>query len=879
MRLGCRRPVEAAAAIRAHDRISGGRIVPAETSAGLASKTSDAIHRVLSNAYTYFDSEDEPQGGDIERLRKRVAQRELAHKPTLKPTSLKPNNIDTGQARPASSQAHPKPPTMKRHYGEPKEPASDNPMAATNLRAQRSRSPETLEDGTKLAIKPNRVRNESTLIVELMGLLLNGLDVGQLVDQVKYRNRTTRLADDDGDRSKKNPQLQRNPTGEGLKLDSDNVHLLCRLLHEKLLANDGSNATNHGHSLLPTTSETRPKSTSIKTTLRPSVVASWNQSTESSGTILLLEDESELSQQNHESWLLESISRVGPSQIRPMSIVAASETLGALFEAAWQASNASRAAKLNEHRISSTRLAKRWNTYIVSKPYDDDVADMSDSQNNKHLDPEVHSNPFKLHIVDSLTQSNSNQVSLVFFLLKRVKFTGSRGNFWRVFNFEEAQALLDKLEHLVISREFERRNLSPMLLLAPFSRQNRPTNVADDRQLQPPEVKVPDEVQPKEQPTQMGSFIDKFTRSSFTDNLFLYLILVLILLFVLALCCSIAMLCRRKPPTFHTTRLDSLRQHEPLRPDAARPKGFQSNNFPDQLGEAIWRKLSNTTTTLLEQQDNQTYRIQEAARLKSLRADHLAAVAESSPKARQSSRQPFEWYPAYDDDQRFEDERQVDDNNKRRSNAKRTADGLVPTRDHKNHASKSVQTSKHPANEFEHKHRLIEISATNESKNSNTLTKSELVMLKEKLVPILASGDDRRSPSHRQVASQTSDPLNMDSEIELDLALRQAAKRTDEAVYLNRQPQFLVPARPNGSSGSSVEPSKYIDDSLGSLSRKLADLPAKSQSQVNAIKGELSRLERRDRSSNNELDQQQQQLSNISGQRNIGLGSDYIERI
>lgn len=806
LRLGCVRPVEAGAANRGQRQVSGGRSQPS-ASAGLVTKASDAIHRVLSNAFTYFDGEDELQEAD---------------KPAISPTTSIGSHIAIGSA---SSPTHPKPSTTKRHNIEPKEPSTaDNPSEATNVGFPRP--DKTVEDATKLQIDSNWVRNEST-ISELMALVLSALNDTQL-DQVKYRQRSIRLADDDSEQAEKNSMLQLNATVEGLKLDSENVHLLCRLLHEKLLAND-SNATNRV--TLPT-SESQPEVATITTSPKPSIVS--NQTNVSPGTVLLLEDESELSQTNHESWLLESISRVGLDQVGAKSIAAANETLIRLFEAAWRTTNETR-AKLEP--TNSRSLAKRWDTSGDSdQNSSSESSPARESNGDKHLEPEV-GHEFKLQIVDSLTRSDSNQLSLVFFLLKRVKLTGSRRNFWRVFSFEEAQKLLDKLEHLVISREFERRNLRPVILLAPFGRQNRATNATDDRQLWPPEAKKPDEQQ-----RQISSFFDKFTPFSLKDNLFSYLILMLVLLVALALCSTIAILCRRKPRSQSARLINIRQQQEIMSSDASKSKA--THNY-GQGGEAIWRKLSNTTTTLLEEQD-QTYRIQEA-KVKSLRADQLAADTETNQRARQS-RQPSEWY-SFEDDKSFEEKHE-----KRASNGKLT--DIVVVRDTKKYTGESVQTSKQPF-ELEHKFGLMEISATNESKNSNTLTKSELVMLKEKLVPIFSNDrqqtSDEMSPSRRQVASQTYDPFDMDSENELDLAPEQQVKPTDEPIYLNRRHLFPNSDKPIG---SNVDPSKYIDNSLSSLSRKL-DLPAKSQTQVNVIKGELSRIQRRDRASNNhELDQQ-----------------------
>lgn len=749
-------------------------------SSSLVAKTSDAIHRVLSKGFI-FDNDDESGSEDIERIANEG--REAATTTQPQTTTLKPKNRTSSKATNSRlpSRGH------------------------SNEKVRQETSTMKPHNESSRAKKANQADNSMT--GDLKAILISALN-SLYYGQTKSKGRATRLADEDSESVTKTPKFSSTNASDLVKLNSENIHLLCRLLHEKLLAND-SNPTTEAPLKATTTSKViRPKTKGNET----------SSSSDLSGRILLLENEAELDEQEHESWLLESVSKPMSPMNRADAILAVSEALLKLINAGSQM--ASRSPSLGESEMPMR--GKRW-TIKPSSSLNEDSSDQSESQGealgDKATDAEV-IDLFKIKVSNLHSLSGPNQISLVFFLLQRIRL-GPKQFFWRVFDFNDTDNLLDKLEHLQISRQFERRQLKPIILLAPYRRLNRTSNSTDSRLWLPEGPNLPEDFTSRQQP-QTNSFFDRFARSSFTDNLFLYAILIIILLFIFALCCSFAMLCTRKS---QRGRFDGRKGSK-----TDRDKDLTN---PGHGGGAIWRKLSNTTTTLLKDQD-QTIKIHDT-NVKPLRAERLVEDVEITTRA---GKKGFEWY-SFEEDQTIE-EKQV----RRRNDGWRDDEIVVKDR---RHTSKSVQTNQHPPIELSDEWRQPIEKDSAGPRNSNTLTKSELVMLKEKLIPIanqrLQTG--RRSPGHRQVASQTSDPLNMDSEVELDMTLSKPVRRTDDDVtYLNRQPQFLVPL--GAKTDHEIEPQRFIDDSLTSLSRKF-DLPSKHETQVETIRGELSKIELRDR--------------------------------
>lgn len=778
-------------------------------SPGLITKTTDAIHRVLSGAFHFFDDEQESNKTDIERVK-------VTNNTTTKPN--KPIKSTNSKSKSSKYQE-----TKKRN--EDVETTTSQPMPPTTTKQNMIRD---MNDTLRLPMKNDlaQVNTGQNVTNELMRILigaLNSLSISR-AEMQSAKARNIRLADLDAEYRSSKLQSFHNET---LKLDSENVHLLCKLLHDKLLTNSSNLAIttaqpNISNEIVTTKKPGRQTSSEIPIRGNGSKAnrdeTSGGEETTKQPRILFVESESEVNEQDNGPWLMQSISRIPSNRMtNHEAILAVKESLQTLFELSWQ-SNPTRPRGKPEFR---TRIKKATN-------FDYENGDM-----NERDDPSTTEKPaitsdnenFKIRLSAEFTSFSRDQLIFVFFLMQRVKL-GSGQQLWKVLSFEEADRLLDKLEHLEISRQFERRHVRPMVLLEPFMGRTKSINSPEnDPKSWPPELNVPDEsLHPNRQQTntqqQSSSFFDRFTRSSFTDHLFLYTILIIIILFLFAVCCSIPMLCK-------SGSRDIQKLTGPKLPVPSK----EAMSIGSNGGDAIWRKLSNTTTTLSRDQD-QRLKIHEA-NIDPLRRERLMSQSGEKPV------KPMEWYT-------LEEDKMIEEKQERRRLAHPDGrqDDVLVVRD-KRRISKSVQTSNHrPATDW-----IKDTSGYEGARNSNTLTKSELVMLKEKLVPIANQTrlvqsqpqHHRRSSGHRQVASQTSDPLNMDSELEMDATLSRPFRKSEEPLYLNRQPQFLVPEN----QGSPETPSKYIDDSLNSLGVKF-ELPAKSQVQVNAIKDELSRLEKLD---------------------------------
>lgn len=342
--------------------------------------------------------------------------------------------------------------------------------------------------------------------------------------------------------------------------------------------------------------------------------------------------------------------------------------------------------------------------------------------------------------------------------------------------------------------------------------------------------------------------------------------------------------------------------------------------------DAIWRKLSSTTTTFVKDQSevimvrNDGTVCVPVSRDGSNKTISLMPNSEDDDEEveRAAKKSQFEWYSFEDDHQSENKKRKTkdlfgDSETTKSINNKQPQSYIIS--DKKKQYTKSVQAVFHERQPTS-QHTTIDESYNSESTNgyrdriekrsSDTLTKSELVMLKEKMIPIA----QQHQQQYRQVASQTSTPSEA---IYVNQALATKAVQTGQSIdrppaqqesELLKQHQQQVAAdddtrrecqsQPTTSSGdnndkeddyrdkertppmdrfvsSFIDSSESRSDSANKPSTIIErvvvekqhqqqlqqeqdripkmrhlDLPARARSKVDAIKAELSKLEQRD---------------------------------
>lgn len=793
------------------------------------------------------------------------------------------------------------------------------------------------------------------------------------------------------------------------KLDSQNVHLLCKLLHEKLEKNSNSTSTTMQTTTTTTTTELpfistrsstilpnipmltttkKPKltttTTTTSTTRSPKAtnldqyddkLSTRNQSADAN--LLIVQDPWDLDDKKHQFWLLESVvqcngtvnSQICSQQGQDLLITIFRMGLASmrLQTTATTQSNPKKVAKI----VSTTNDGRQNNQQRLrhkiapkSQPSKRESFDYEETYMHNHHahlnDSSNLSNELQLHLANwSLFEDSSDKISIVYWLLRRFDNIVDEHNetsmvsdhFWRVLTFDEADELLEKLDHSTLAKLFQDFKLEPIRVLSShFDRRSWQPKLPDENFSNEPkqtgsnetaEMAGLDQMMPSNDTTSSfwNWFSKKFATSSLTDNLYLYLILLLLLVFVIALCLSMPMLCNNtmnfccwclrccccgcfwpnhsgsmNPSTMTTTATDGKQLSSNLQ-IVAQNEGLSNSNLKSAnnnlQSDSIWRKLSNTTTTLV-QDDQET--------MKKISEQQLNLTSGDLHKQPEDN---FQWY-SFKEDKLFEEERKhvLDGDNKitkdyliqvhtqqtRSSEDKRQIRKSQTDTARSNNTREQIQQQQQPI-----KSSQDDRLESPKISHKNTLTKSELVMLKEKLIPInmeqsisnkqaennftiskkqtghrkhsrhSAPSDQTKNPAqnYRQVASQTSDPLNMDSELELDLALssnypseKQQQQQQTKYNYNSNEPTYLNQSSYIGQNESSRkfndDPIRDVynstDETNSSIHRRARrcneeraasfyatmqpnelQYPTKTQSQIAAIKAQLALLEANDR--------------------------------
>lgn len=738
-------------------------------------------------------------------------------------------------------------------------------------------------------LKPSPALNESVRAVGLYGILASTLNT--VYNMSPFLNRTTRVA----------PQHE---LGH-FKIESGNlmlgdeviqpatkedVHLLCKLLHKHL-----ENVTT------TTTTSTTAATTTPEVTIRPTIVSSTtvqpkkepkpkSTSRPLTGREVFVREPNELNE-SHQSYLLESMFGYEPNRKHFKN----NETLmrfGKVFLLDLLEAGSRRAA--------ARRKAEAGNEYENDE---EDGAEVSEEELIVGGHKRHHEHRFKMKLEENFSHATSDKLHLVYWLLERSHSeqkngtSGAQENKFRVIEEREAAELIDELEHEQIERALNEANLKSVVLIAPFKPNKH--NSKNNKHEHEPELHLIDDTlnANQEKSTNNNSnqldsdnkknsfqlLLDKLSHSSFLENLHLYLIIFLLVLFCLVLCFTCPLLCFKAKRSDAGPALAPVRRNGKVkRTNRRRPaneevptvggnlKGGLSENESQSAraqqksptgNEAIWRKLSNTTTTLVQDQSELILRKDATVKVP-VASDQVKSPTRAKEIGKKSQ---FEWYsfeaPLSDYEKQQEDgeeswQTSQTNDGTGKSGSRKPQSYVV---NDKRHFTKSIQTTfrQQPQMTLDESYSesLDGYKDRIEKRSSDTLTKSELVMLKEKMVPIA----QQHQQHLRQVASQTSDNLLEPVYVNLASKSVQTGQSLDEEETARERGQEkprpldrFVPSFIDSSIESSTDKaSTVIEQNKPTTSERMPkmrhlELPARTKSKVEAIKQELSKIEQRD---------------------------------
>lgn len=509
----------------------------------------------------------------------------------------------------------------------------------------------------------------------------------------------------------------------------------------------------------------------------------------------------------------------------------------------------------------------------------------------------------------------SQRLRLVYWLLERhvpnvttEAPAPTRAVRYRVLSAKEAGDLIDRLDHEYFRQKFGLYSLRPIVLIAASNETGKP---GDDRPLLPEPTVIDDRLSsgndqhsvPKTKPAGSGEqaesgktalrlLIDKLTSLSFWDNLHLYLILFLIALLIIILCFAVPMMCakcqvqkqrrrmqtatsakrpkrRRRngngssaasnlPATIGTISEGKYNQHSAMQ-HQPRPQTLSPS---DAAADAIWRKLSDSTTTLIR---DQLHVMRNEGMVDAKLEQQVNGNQLLQPHAPAGGLQWYSFSEQEDGGRRSVNGRQL-----QQRQSKDVGTGAEhPSQQYSVTTSRSVRLE----DEQNRDQPLLqlEFSDRQETRCSNTLTKSELVMLKEKLVPITSR---QQQPDYVNQAIQQQQQLlrsSASSTVGCGGA-GQSSGTSDGTMALDRDASNYLDASASGGlpTGRGASMASARSDPQGSEERRPkmrhVELPVRTKGQVAAIRDELERLERADAAmQQQQLQQQQQQQSEHSG--------------
>jgi len=884
---------------------------------GLITKTTGAIYEALSNVFSYDN--DENQTGDDEYDPESVTpifnppkttnqpaktstsswQTTFASKSKLPVVSTTSGPLTTaGPARREEIVSTPRPNSPTKLPQITPAPASRIEASVTRKTSRLDRQSGTLVPVTvptstsvprSIKMRPNSTAStprattttksstsdqKSSKTSEIYSIVSNALRAIYSLREATQLNRPIRLAPEN------EPTDLKFESGRLTLANEDNraatkedVHLLCKLLH-KHLENSTSSAIDVAiEPVAPSTSSTttaaiptttssttpNPKPTSTMPSSRLTTVASGK-----TGGLIVTNRES--LNESQESLLLESVFSFEQSstQIKsePLELIG-SRFLTRLFNIAAR-SRLNRTKK--QQPSESTMFSSANNDYETEDEGRMIVGSTNQSESANLL--------LEIRVWKKRTEVSHGHLHLVYWLLEPIATTSfaetNKSSSFRVLDPREATELLEELDHSEIKRQLEAINLKTLVLLAPYkpdSRDKSSNNVEevahtiDDTLVEPGATR-----RDNKPPSGLHLLIDRLTSSSFSENLHLYLILSIVSLLIITLCFALPIFCCRAQASPVRGR-----QMAPRASRGAELPAFASENKSDsaynaggqqesaqkvaQLSDSIWRKLSNTTTTLVTDQSEV------------LRSDGTIGVPVSTdapPESQTiqgevsgderlgggqtSKKSQFEWF-SFEDRLEKQERRAI-------TNDKQSQTFIISD---KRKFTKSVQTfePKGNANEFS-----LEFNERQEKRSSDTLTKSELVMIREKLVPIVRQ---EQQQCKKQVASQTSDPVGPDyvnqvasrgsqTDLTLNQTLEvpsgQAASRLAGDVAVNYIDSSGSTSCADDGKQNTAGTSNATVTSKDSAERRPKmrhlELPPRTRTKVEAIKAELSRLEQKD---------------------------------
>lgn len=513
------------------------------------------------------------------------------------------------------------------------------------------------------------------------------------------------------------------------------------------------------------------------------------------------------------------------------------------------------------------------------------------------------------------TEGRGGRLRLVYWLLERLGARGhsapsgpSRRRF-KVLELAEAHDLLDQLDHSLVQQAINEIGLvRPRGVLVGAYKREADSN----DQLQPPRV-IDDQLGQSESdnkpsPSTLQLLVDRLSNSSFGQNFHLYLILFVVVLFCIILCIAVPVMCckcmmpsrslsgsstestsagskgtrknRRLRQQLTSQTDDNGRRRpasrgfykstDPLRESITSISGaLAANRGTDQDGSkqvetpAIWRKLSNSTTTMTR---DEIRTLEDDGRFE------IVCGAENGGQARNrakmaSDRSKFEWYTFEDNKEQTTRRRltgpgasETEDGTRQQPRGRlidKPTQTTMVVRDQCK-VTKSVQTFARENEPQEASLDELSLSYRDrlETRDSNSLTKSELVMLKEKLIPI---GQRVSQNNDIQTEQQNSRRRLVDHDY-VNTAANQQQQTTklpsrhidsSSIESKNGLPTSDRPIRATGESSSGAggvqtrtQPPVGVSERAPSM--RYLELPVQTQTKVDAIKNELIKLEARD---------------------------------
>lgn len=692
--------------------------------------------------------------------------------------------------------------------------SSFRPATPGNSSSSTSRAPSYGAGVVATTAKPTQAGDTQRLLEALLGSLY-------ALRETLSKSRPTRLAP--GDESTGLDDHSVAPAklvlDGGSRASSDELHLLCKLLHKQLESTSTSSPpVPTSTTLFVPVPPTQPPTNSSASTAEPA--ASLTSAAPTSGSSqwprLRIGSGRELNE-SHGAYLLESVFARSPAKGAGGPSEPLERSARYLLEALYnKAANSARLPVAVGDGASDYAAPSGAGEAATEWPPGEPLP-------NGRVTLILKQWPRATYI------DERRHLHLAYWLIELPSSTGSNNASQQLIEPREAAQLLGQLERSSIEAELESNRLSQVgaRLVEPLLQASDPSSWS--ARLQPPRV-IDDELfnLQQQQHHQAGSnrstttsglqlLADRLANSSFVENLHLYLIILFLMLFCVILCFACPMMCCQRKPAFPV--LSAAKTTRGRRQPAGSPApneqlGFSGFEGADESAAAsgkpepasVWRKLSNTTTTLTRDRS---------------RLDRYEGTWRTVDNERRLERRLER--AAGEDGQR---EQTLVYTLTRSDLVQQDARGRSQQLGPAPQVSKAVQAcspsliSLDGAKEFDR----WPLDDRLHQRNSDTMSKSELVMVKEKLVPILRNSAELERP-------------------------RSDWPPGSEPDYVNQARHHQVTSRgraePPGDRSAFARPHPQAPRQADSTRANL-ELPERARDQVRAIKSELGRLQERD---------------------------------